>query len=152
MTMSLSRLVVGDRFCGPSGSGNGGVTAGLLASTLGAGGDAVTVTLRQPPPLETMMEVRPAVGDRAGVQLWSGDQLVAEAAIGRLEAPVVGPVDFATATAARADYRGTVNHPFPRCFVCGPGRDVGDGMRLAPRGCGRRPYRMRLGAGPVARG
>jgi hypothetical protein len=108
------------------------VTAGLLAGTLGHGAEPVTVTLRQPPPLETVMQVRPAADDRPRVQLWSGDLLVAEAATGRIEAPPVEPVDFELATEARSAYRGSVGHPFPGCFVCGPDREVGDGMRLTP--------------------
>lgn len=132
MTTPGRTFVVGDRFCGPRGSGNGGVTAGLLASALGTGTEPVTVTLRRPPPLETPMEVRPAVGNRAGVRLWYGELLVAEALTGRLEGAVVDPVDFATATAARSAYRGSTDHPFPACFVCGTEREVGDGMRLAP--------------------
>jgi hypothetical protein len=129
---SPQRVTVAGRFCGPATSGNGGVTAGLLASTLGPGEEPVTVTLRQPPPLDTAMDVRAAPDGRAGVQLWAGDLLVAEAVSGRLEATVVEPVDFGTATAARTAYRGSANHPFPTCFVCGPERDVGDGMRLTP--------------------
>jgi hypothetical protein len=125
-------VTVASRFRGPVSSGNGGVTAGLLAATLGPGEEPVRVTLRQPPPLDTPMEVRPAPGDHAGVHLWAGELLVGEAVAGRFAAGIVEPVDFATATAARTAYRGTTNHPFPECFVCGPGREVGDGMRLTP--------------------
>jgi hypothetical protein len=130
---SPQRLTIEGRFRGPASSGNGGVTAGLLASTLGAGEEPVMVTLRQPPPLDTVMDVRAAPEDHAGVQLWGvGDLLVAEAVPGRFAARVVDPVDFATATTARMAYRGNTNHPFPACFVCGPDRGVGDGMRLTP--------------------
>ena len=27
---------------------------------------------------------------------------------------------------------GRVDHPFPRCFACGPDRDEGDGLRIFP--------------------
>jgi hypothetical protein len=42
------------------------------------------------------------------------------------------PVTWAEAVTASAAYRGFVSHPFPTCFVCGPERAPGDGMRLFP--------------------
>jgi len=47
-------LVIPPRFCGPSGSGNGGYACGRIAAYLSG---PVTVTLRQPPPLATPMAV-----------------------------------------------------------------------------------------------
>jgi hypothetical protein len=107
-------LVTG-RFRGPAGSGNGGYTSGLLAGQLTDGADPVTVTLRRPPPLDSALEVRLTAEDSIGcdgAELWQGDVQVA--------------------SAARSAYRGSTQHPFPGCFVCGPERDPGDGMRLAP--------------------
>jgi len=120
------------RFNGPDGSGNGGYAAGLFGQLAGAstGGSAAMVTLRLPPPLDTPLA---AVGDDAGiVEIRSGSLLVAEAARTSLEVDPVQAVPYERAVAAAADYPGLRKHPFPRCFVCGPERSVGDGLRLFP--------------------
>jgi hypothetical protein len=125
-------LVVERRFCGPAESGNGGYVSGLLAQRVGAdaGGSAAVVTLRVPPPLETPLAIV-ADGDGA-VRLLHGDMLVAEAARSRIDVDAVPPVDVERAAAVEASYEGLVTHPFPTCFVCGPDREPGDGMRLSP--------------------
>jgi len=125
-------VTVAHRYRGPSDSGNGGYVCGLLAARAGAvvGGTGAVVTLRTPPPLDTPLAVV-ADGD-GGVRLMRGDTLVAEASRSRLEVDAVPPVDAAHARAATATYPGLVSHPFPECFVCGPKRAVGDGLRLFP--------------------
>lgn len=125
-------LVVERRFRGPAESGNGGYVSGLLAQRVGAeaGGSAAVVTLRMPPPLETPLAIV-ADGDGA-VRLLHGDLLVAEAARSRIDVDAVPPVDVEEAAAAEGSYEGFVTHPFPTCFVCGPDREPGDGMRLFP--------------------
>jgi hypothetical protein len=45
---------------------------------------------------------------------------------------VVSGVSFADAKDAAASYPGFAHHPFPTCFVCGPDRAPGDGLRLFP--------------------
>jgi hypothetical protein len=40
------------------------------------------------------------------------------------------PPGFTRAQAASARYRGFVNHFYPGCFVCGPAREQGDGLRI----------------------
>jgi hypothetical protein len=132
-------VVIAGRFNGPDGTGNGGYTAGLLAAQAGAkpGGTAAMVTLRVPPPLGTPLAT---VSDDAGlVQVWHGETLVAEAARTSLEVDAVPPVSYETALAAQDRYPGLRSHPFPRCFVCGPERRPGDGLRLfaGPVGNGR---------------
>lgn len=125
-------LTIDPRFRGPSDSGNGGYVCGLLAARAGArlGGPAAVVTLRKPPPLATPMAV---VSDGDGaVRLLEGETLVAEAARSMLDVDPVEPVDVDRARTARDDYAGLQTHPFPECFVCGPGRADGDGLRLYP--------------------
>ncbi|WP_027345871.1 hypothetical protein [Hamadaea tsunoensis] len=111
-------MLVAGRYNGPPTSGNGGYTAGLLATTVGPG--TRTVTLRQPPPLDVEMTV-----DGLGVLRW-GEEIVAvaEDAVIRPEAPAWG--DPSTAEA----YAGFTDHPFPTCYVCGPRRP--DGLRIFP--------------------
>lgn len=125
-------LTVGHRFRGPSASGNGGYVAGLLAARAGAGvgGSGAMVTLRTPPPLDTPLATV-ADGD-GGVRLMHGESLVAEAARSSLTVDAVPPVDPARAAAASSAYPGLRVHPFPECFVCGPARAPGDGLRLFP--------------------
>ncbi len=125
-------LTVAHRFRGPADSGNGGYVCGLLAERVGAavGDTAAVVTLRNPPPLDTPLAVV-TEGD-GGIQLLDGERLIAEAARSRLEVDAVTPVDAERARAASESYRGFVTHPFPECFVCGPTRTPGDGLRLFP--------------------
>ena len=66
------------------------------------------------------------------VTLMDGGTLVAEARKVALELEVPTPPAYAEAQSASKDYLGFKQHPFPRCFVCGPERAVGDGMRIFP--------------------
>lgn len=122
-------LTVARRFCGPPASANGGYVAGLLAARTAPLGAAVTVTLRQPPPLEQALAV---VTDGDTTRLLDGDLLIAEAVAGSLAADPVPPVSLAEARAAEPHYPGLDDHSFDGCFVCGPGRRAGDGLGLRP--------------------
>jgi hypothetical protein len=125
-------LRVDRRFRGPSDSGNGGYVCGLVAAHAGAsvGGPAAEITLRSPPPLDTAMSV--VTDDDGVVRLLNGEVTVAEGRHATLAPYPVPPVDAVTARAASTVYPGLVNHPFPECFVCGPARPQGDGLRLFP--------------------
>lgn len=120
------------RFNGPPGSANGGVAAGRLAAYVGAA--AVEVTLRRPPPLDVDLRVDASGGT---ARLYDGDLLVAEAVPSTVEPepPAATPVE--QARAAESSYAGLADHPFPTCFVCGPGRSDGLGLRPGPVGAGR---------------
>ena len=132
----MREIVIGRRFRGPARSGNGGYTSGLVAGLLDA--DAVEVTLRLPPPLDTPLRVE---RDGETVRVLDGDVLVAEAhpAEPDLEAPA--PPAYAHVAALSAAQPGEADHPFPGCFVCGTGREEGDALRLRP---------VALGDGTVA--
>lgn len=128
------RLVVPARFNGPPGSGNGGYVSGLLAEALHATAGAdprtpVTVILREPPPLETPLDLQPD-GDRVNATF--GGAIIATAEPGTLAHDPVSQVTAAAAAAAEPRYAGLRGHPFPACFSCGPQRSAGDGMRLRP--------------------
>jgi hypothetical protein len=121
-------LTVQSRFRGPTTSGNGGYVAGLLAARAGDG--PVTVTLRTPPPLETPLSVE---SSSEGVSLTDGSTLVAVAVPGSEgDLVAVEPVAASEVAAISARYPGFSAHPFPECFVCGPDRSPGDGLRLFP--------------------
>ena len=128
---SLPPLIVPHRFNGPPRSGNGGWTAGALAATLPAQGlgTAVTVTLRQPPPLDVPMTVEPTAG---GAILSHVGRPVAEAVYADNRPSAVAPVAARFAADAEPRFAGHRNHPFPSCFVCGPARRPGDGLRIFP--------------------
>jgi len=123
-------VIVPARFNGPRDSANGGYTCGLVAAELGAGG--AEVSLRAPPPLETELAVE---RDGEVVRVSDGDAVVAEGRpadvdVGALPEPV--DVEQAEATVAAGQERWTTAHPFPTCFVCGPGRKDHDGLDIYP--------------------
>jgi hypothetical protein len=118
-----THVTIASRFCGPPRSGNGGYTAGLTA----AGFDGpVEATLRKPVPLERPLCV--AHGD-AHV-LHEGEVVVAEARPASLAVDVPAAPSADRARAMSQHYTGFASHPFPTCFVCGPERSCGDGLRI----------------------
>jgi hypothetical protein len=120
-------VVIEERFCGPPDSGNGGYVCGLVAGVLG---QEAEVTLRRPPPIGRAMVVRQSA--KGGVTLFDGEEVVAEALPGRLQIEAPDPVSFSQAGEAARHYPGFARHPFPTCFVCGPERGEGDGLRIFP--------------------
>lgn len=116
--------IIGTRFSGPPGSGNGGYAAGIAASYVEG---PATVTLRKPPPLDVRMDVE-RDGDRT-LFLVGGD-LVIEAEPGGPVGDVPVPPSLEDARAARPDPALLADHVFPECFVCGPARAAGDGLRI----------------------
>jgi hypothetical protein len=123
----LGTVTIERRFCGPSDSGNGGYTCGLLASFVSS--PDVEVTLRSRPPLDREL---PVESDDGRVLLLADDELVAEAVGTTLEIRPPAPVSTAEAIEAATRYAGFEEHAFPECFVCGPARDPGDGLRIFP--------------------
>jgi hypothetical protein len=126
-------ITIEGRFNGPPGSANGGYTCGLVAGLLGGQAE---VTLRSPPPLDSPLAV-----DRGGghVRVLDGEHVVAEAVPTRVELEIPSAPTYEEAEAASARYPGFNQHAFPTCFVCGPDRDPGDGLRIfaGPLGDGR---------------
>ncbi len=113
------------RFCGPPDSGNGGYVCGLLAQALG--GSNVSVELRVPPPLDRDLELG---GDGSTAWLKDGDVLIGTAEPQCVSIQVPEPPTLAAARQAETRYAGLRHHHFPGCFVCGPQRTPGDGLRL----------------------
>jgi hypothetical protein len=129
----VEHLTIEARFNGPDGSANGGYTCGRIAALLGVRAE---VTLRAPPPLERPLAVERG-GD--GIRIVDGEALIAEAVPAALELEVPAAPTFEEAEAASARYPGFHEHAFPRCFVCGPEREPGEGLRIfaGPLGDGR---------------
>ena len=126
---TMPALTIPSRFCGPPGSGNGGYVCGRIAAYLDG---QVTVTLRRPPPLATSMAVERA--GESSVRIHHGRTLVAEAASspGNPALEIPGPVSMAEARMAAGRARYYSDPFFPACFVCGTGRQLGDGLRIFP--------------------
>ena len=125
----MDSIVIDKRFCGPPNSGNGGYVCGLLAKYIEGSAE---ITLRAPPPLDRPLDV--VQGADGGVELREQVTLLAT---GR-PAPSFDVGDIPAVTFPRAEeaasntpFKGS-NHPLPRCFVCGPMRAHGDGLRIIP--------------------
>lgn len=123
----MDEIVFDGRFRGPPESANGGYAAGLVARLLGG---PASVRLRLPPPLD-----KPLTIERAGeglLVLDDGATVIEAAPTEELEIDVPDPVGVEEATRAAERYAGFETHPFPTCFVCGPQRGEGDGLRVFP--------------------
>ena len=120
-------ITIARRFCGPPDSGNGGYVCGRLASFID--GPAI-VRLKAPPPLEEELEVRSADD---GVEMARGNVVFATAKpVQQVRLDIPPAPGFADAEVASRAYIGFHCHPYSTCFVCGPRRGAGDGLRIFP--------------------
>ena len=124
ITLSQDTLIIEDHFCGPPNSGNGGYVCGRVANYFDG---TCQVTLRQPPPLNQTMQVRVEDGQ---VTLTDQNGVVALGQPAELDLRPPEPPSFSTAAEASKFYSGFVDHQFPTCFVCGPEREEGQGLRI----------------------
>ena len=123
----MRSVFIARRFCGPPDSANGGYFAGMVA---GLADRSVTVRLLRPPPLDAELAVYDSADGSLEVRF--GEQSIATARPESITAPaLVAPAYFEAVEASRR-YAGFVHHPFPACFVCGPDRTRGDGLRIFP--------------------
>ena len=128
------RVVIDRRFNGPPNSANGGYACGLVGTVVKA--PAVRVSLRKPPPLDVaLLRRREADGS---VSLLSGDDVIAAAVPGAVQAQAPPAPTVEEAEIATLRYVGFAHHRFPTCFVCGTARD--DGLRI---------YAGRVGDSPL---
>jgi hypothetical protein len=128
--MPAAGCTIPARFNGPAASANGGYACGVLAEKVGQElPGRAAVTLHLPPPLGDPLEIT-VTGSRAVA--WHGEQIIATVGPSDGEVPVVPAVPAEVAQECGTRYRGYAFHPFPTCFVCGPDRRDGDGLRLTP--------------------
>ena len=118
-------LRIDHRFRGPPDSGNGGYVCGLVARALG--GSDCEVTLHAPPPLDRDLQLE--VSDDEA-RLLGGESLIASARRTALDLEVPLPPTLEQAEKAGKRFTGFTHHIFPACFVCGPDRAKGDGLRI----------------------
>jgi len=122
----VETITIDRRFNGPPDSGNGGYVGGKLAAAMEA--NYVSVSLRMPPPLDQELVV---ARDEGGLQLHLDDGTVvaiAERATVDIELPPCPSYD--EVVEAQPNYAGFAFHALPTCFVCGPSREEGDGLRI----------------------
>lgn len=118
-------IIIPRRFSGPPTSGNGGYSCGKLAAFIDGPAE---ITLRAPPPLDTRLRVERADGV---LKLLHGGQLIGEArAAPAFALEVPEPPSWEAALAASRRFNGLRDHAYGTCFVCGPQRAAGDGLRI----------------------
>ena len=123
----INHVTIDQHFCGPSESGNGGYSAGVVAANVPF---TPEVTLRKPPPLDRPMRL---VVDGETAQLLDEGTLVIEAKkIDDFVLDVPAPVSFEVAKEATEHFYGYEHSPFPNCFVCGHLRKQGEGLKIHP--------------------
>jgi hypothetical protein len=123
--MSEHSFLIERRFRGPPTSANGGYAAGRLAAFVDG---AAEVSLLAPPPLDTPLRVK--IVENGDVELHHGERLVATASPATVDLePIPAPGLAAAADAAGRTFPPEA-HGLPTCFVCGPLRDHGDGLRI----------------------
>ncbi len=123
----MAEIRIARRFRGPQTTGNGGYTSGAVAAFVRA--PAAEVTLRRPPPLERPLRVQERDGR---VEVLDATLVVAEGVPAHLDLEPPRAASVGEARSAEAHSVGAGEHPFPECFVCGPARRPGDGLRLRP--------------------
>jgi acyl-coenzyme A thioesterase PaaI-like protein len=133
----MSTIRIERRFRGPPETGNGGYVAGLVAAALG--GSNCTGTLKSPPPIDEDLTL--TTQDRSASLMWD-DTVVVTATSEPVEIDVPPPPSLADARDAEPRFTGHSHHIFPGCFVCGPDREIGDGMRIFPGRMHDRAHRV----------
>ncbi|MBR0929875.1 hypothetical protein XH83_23930 [Bradyrhizobium sp. CCBAU 53351] len=122
----MTEIIIAKRFCGPPNSGNGGYVCGRLARHIPGSAE---VMLRAPPPLDTPLDAAAAADGTW--ELRDGDKVVATGRAANVE---LAQLETASLQEARAAGLLALfephEHPLPNCFVCGPARSQGDGLRV----------------------
>ena len=125
--MIESQIKISSRFCGPINSANGGYTCGILSNAIEG---TAEVTLRHPPPINKVMEIKQA--EENNFILYDEDRVIAEAKPAELELMPPRPPNMEVAELSTIKEEDIEGHYFPDCFVCGPKRKPGDGLRIFP--------------------
>ncbi|HSE04116.1 MAG TPA: hypothetical protein VLK35_08200, partial [Methylomirabilota bacterium] len=120
-------VVVKRRYCGSPNTANGGYIAGLLGRHLDG---PARVSLECPIPIDQAFGIERLADGR--VVLSDRGPVLAHAEPATLELEPPAPPSFAEAQWASERYLGFTEHAAPECFVCGPGREWGDGLAIFP--------------------
>lgn len=117
-------VVIDRRFRGPAHSGNGGYVCGLLAEAFDG---PCEVTLKSPPPLNTPLKL---MRSDESAELRQGEDIIATARTTEVDLSTPEAPGLAKAQEAVAHFVDADKHLLPECFVCGPHRHEGDGLRI----------------------
>lgn len=96
----------------------------------------MSVRLKAPPPIGVELRLEATA---EGARLFDGETVIAEAKRVGLELAVPPCPTLDEAVRASKRYLGFEEHNFPTCFVCGPQRRAGDGLRIFPGALERDP-------------
>jgi hypothetical protein len=125
--MTMTTFIVERRFNGPPESANGGYFAGLVSLLANR---TMTVRLLKPPPLDTVLTLQQTT--ESTVEVLHGAELIATGKGGSVSIEPPPPPPHIAVVEASTRYVGFEKHPFNSCFVCGPTRSRGDGLRIFP--------------------
>jgi hypothetical protein len=124
----MPTVTVPSRFNGPSSSGNGGYSCGVVASVVDG---AVAVSLRRPVPLDRTLALRHEGGGKACA--FDGDDLIIEASPTTPLLAWDGALpSMEEARAAHERYAAPLAGEFGHCFVCGRSRHDGFDIFTGP--------------------
>jgi len=121
------KILIPSRFSGPPNLANGGYAAGCFADQIDA---QIAVRLLKPVPLETDLHVRDEPD--GSWALTTDDARIATATRRTVEGSAPEAPPYAIACEASRHYPGSSSPRFAACFVCGPQRALGDGLRIFP--------------------
>lgn len=117
-------ITISSRFCGPSDSGHGGYTSGLLAGELGG---TAEVTLRRRVPMDKALTV---VVEADKALLMDSDNVICEARPASIDLDPIPMPSLEAVAESEQNFCKDHDHFYPHCFVCGPDREPGDGLRI----------------------
>lgn len=123
---TMTQVVIHPRFTGLPGIALGGYVGGILARQR----PIAEVVFRRP--VHIGKSYQWVEGTDATDQLKEGDNVLAEARGASLDIELPRAVTLDESKIATQDYPGNRKHLFPNCFVCGPLRTEGDGLRIFP--------------------
>ena len=121
----VTSITIARRFNGPPDAGNGGYVAGLIACSIGQN---LNVRLRQMLPVGVELAL-----EQRGPESWelmNGLETLASATVSAPVAEAPEAPSYLDALAASRRYVNLTGETFPTCFVCGAGRERGDGLRI----------------------
>jgi hypothetical protein len=122
----MATIVIDPQFNGFPDIALGGYVGGILAR----GRAKAEVTLRRPVKLGKQYQT---VAMPDGVEaLQEGNDVLAAARDSSVDLQPPQPVGLEDSKIATGDYVGHKRHLVPNCFVCGPSRPEGDGLRIFP--------------------
>ena len=127
VSSSTRTITVDRRYNGPPHTAHGGYICGLIAAATGAN---IRVRLYRPPPLDAPLQLTARSPDEWRVV--DGSETIATAVRTTVHVHVPKSPSYVEAMDASLHFPGLKHAIFSDCFVCGPHRQRGDGLRVFP--------------------